>query len=240
MWTTTKGHMIRKSVTVSWELLCGGNGAGKLRELGNCGSVLQNFWTCHRNTMSGVRENSTDWWIKSWMGSHGKSWSWSMSNPAVVLGAVCGTRRHHKLAAFSSLPAVRPEQPDWRCGCCCCSVPLCSSSVEPAPCIQEPGTSGMCHAGFCQWKLSVVGSSYGTVWVMSASSSAFSKLVPARSVLGPGELQLAFYCKWRWMAWGGQAQGVLLEEAVSYPVDSTVGKGSFSQLSQPCFFFRTG
>lgn len=128
-------------MAVSCELRCGGNGADKSRELGNCGSVQWNYETCHRG--SGVRENSTQTlltdeskaeWEATTKADHGPR-----AAPGSSLGFLCGTRRHHKLAAFSSLLAAGPEQPElwvwmWPLVCSLEQLHGRASSLEPQSC----------------------------------------------------------------------------------------------------------
>lgn len=162
---------------------------------------------------------------------------------AVVSGFLCGARRH--TTSWQPLAASRwsdLSSPNWRCGCGCWFVSLCSSIAEPAPWIQEPGTSVMCHAGFCQSKLSVVGPSsehfwhsLGGVWlILCLQQISACKECPWAEGIATGLLSQMKMNGIKRTSWGSP----VLEEAVPYPVDSTVGKGSFSQLSQPCFFFR--
>lgn len=127
VWTASKGHVILKrmqnttkpkptSVVVSCKFSCGGNGAWKLREFGNhalcCGisePAAEMQYQGSGKTIS--RHYTTDWWIETWVGSHGESWSCSTSSPwAVVWGFFVWnsqttpvSQTHHKLAAFSSL-----------------------------------------------------------------------------------------------------------------------------------------
>lgn len=138
----------KKSVTVHCELLCGGNGTGKLRERVNCGSVLWNFWICHRDAVSGVRENniqvllideSKAEWEATAKAGHGP-WAAPGSSFGV---SVWNSQTHHKLAAFSSLPEVGPEQPElevwmWLLVCFFVQLHCRASSLDP-------GAWNLCH-----------------------------------------------------------------------------------------------
>lgn len=122
LWTASKGHGIKKkSVTVSCKFLCGGNGACKLREFENHGSVLWNFWTCHGVAVSGVREKNIHTLQTGESNLEREAMAKAGHAPWAALHSSLGVylwnwqtipilQRRHKLAAFSSLmEEVGPE-----------------------------------------------------------------------------------------------------------------------------------